>query len=308
MKAVVLHEYGGPSKLKYEDFADPTPGPGEVLVRVQAVSLNPIDWKMRSGSAKDRFPLTLPAILGRDVAGVVRELGEGVKDFKEGDRVFALAFGTYAELCVVKASELAHIPLSPEGAAGLDMSVASTIPLVALTGDQLIHRGTQAEAGQTIFLSGALGSVGRIALYCAIESGIKVIAGVRKKQIPEALALGAVAAIDISDDDEIARLGIVDAVADTIGGPIGVKLIGKVKPGGNFGSVVGPPANAALNPTIHINAIMAGPSPATVVHYAEAIRDGKLKLPLDRVMPLADAAEAHAIAEKGGVGKIVLTA
>jgi NADPH:quinone reductase-like Zn-dependent oxidoreductase len=308
MKAVVLHEYGGPSKLKYEDFADPTPGPGEVLVRVQAVSLNPIDWKMRSGSAKDRFPLTLPAILGRDVAGVVRELGEGVKDFKEGDRVFALAFGTYAELCVVKASELAHIPLSPEGAAGLDMSVASTIPLVALTGDQLIHRGTQAEAGQTIFLSGALGSVGRIALYCAIESGIKVIAGVRKKQIPEALALGAIAAIDISDDDEIARLGIVDAVADTIGGPIGVKLIGKVKPGGNFGSVVGPPANAALNPTIHINAIMAGPSPATVVHYAEAIRDGKLKLPLDRVMPLADAAEAHAIAEKGGVGKIVLTA
>jgi NADPH:quinone reductase-like Zn-dependent oxidoreductase len=308
MKAVVLHEYGGPSKLRYEDFEDPKPGPGEVLVRVQAVSLNPIDWKMRSGAAKDRFPVTFPAILGRDVAGVVRELGPDVKGFKEGDRVFALAFGTYAELCVVKASELSLIPETAAGKDPFDMTIASTIPLVALTGDQLIHRGTKAEAGQTIFLSGALGSVGRIALYCALESGIKVIVGVRKKQIAEALALGATAAIDIDDDDELSRLGIVDAVADTIGGPIATKLIAKVKPGGNFGSVVGPPANAALHPTIHINAFMAEPNPATVVHYAEAIRDNKLKLPLDRVLPLADAAEAQTIAEKGGVGKIVLTA
>ena len=302
MKAVVLHEYGGPSKLKYGDFDDPSPGPGELLLRVQAVSLNPVDWKMRSGAAKDRFPVTFPGILGRDVAGVVRELGPDVKGFKEGDRVFALAHATYAELCVVKASELALIP------SGLDMTAASTVPLVALTGDQLIHRGARAESGQTIFLSGALGSVGRIALYAAIEAGVKVIAGVRKKQIDEAISLGAIAAIDIGDDDQIARLGIVDAVADTIGGPIGAKLIAKVKPGGNFGSVVGPPSNAALHPTVQVNAFMAEPNPATVIHYAEALRDNKLKLPLDRVLPLADAAEAQAIAEKGGVGKLVLTA
>ena len=302
MKAVVLHEYGGPTKLKYEDFDDPKLGAGEVLVRVQAVSINPVDLKMRSGAAKDRFPVTFPGILGRDVAGVVREIGEGVTGFKEGDRVFAVAHATYAELCVVKATELAQIPEN------VDLTVASTVPLVSITGDQLIHRGTQAESGHTIFLSGALGSVGRIALYAAIEAGIQVIAGVRKKQIPEALSLGAVAAVDISDDDELSKLGTVDAVADTIGGPIGMKLIGKVKPGGNFGSVVGPPANAALHPTVHVNAFMAEPNPATLVHYAEAIRDGKLKLPLDRVMPLADAAEAHAIADKGGIGKIVLTA
>jgi NADPH:quinone reductase-like Zn-dependent oxidoreductase len=303
MKAVVLHEYGGPSKLKLEDFEDPKPGPGEVLVRVQAVSINPIDWKMRSGAAKERFPVTFPAILGRDVAGVVREVGEDVKGFKNGDRVFALATKTYAELCVVNASELALIP------EGLDMSVAATVPLVSLTGDQLIHRGAKPESGQTILLTGALGSVGRIALYAAIEARVNVIAGVRKKQIDEAIALGAVAAIDISDDDEIAKLGVMDAVADTVGGPIGARLIGKVKAGGNFGSVVGPPSNAALNPTVQVNAFMAEPNPATVVHYAEAIRDGKLKLPLDRVMPLADAGEAQAIAEKGGGGgKIVITA
>ena len=302
MKAVVLHEYGGPSKLKYEDFPDPQPGPGEVLVRVQAVSLNPIDWKMRSGAAKERFPLEFPAILGRDVAGVVREVGEGVQGFKDGDRVFALANKTYAELCVVKASDLAIIP------EGLELTTAGTIPLVSVTGDQLMRDGAKAHKGETILLTGALGSVGRIALFAALEIGAKVIAGVRKKQIEEAKSLGATEAIDISDDDELAKLGIVDAVADTIGGELATKLIAKVKPGGNYGSVVGPPSNAALNPTVQVNAFMAHTDAKTYVHYGEAIRDGKLVLPIDRMVPLADAAEAQAVAEKGGVGKIVLLA
>ena len=302
MKAVVLHEYGGPSKLKYEDFPDPQPGPGEVLVRVQAVSLNPIDWKMRSGAAKERFPLEFPAILGRDVAGVVREVGEGVQGFKDGDRVFALANKTYAELCVVKASDLAIVP------EGLELTIAGTIPLVSVTGDQLMRDGAKAQKGETILLTGTLGSVGRIALFAALEIGAKVIAGVRKKQIEEAKSLGAAEAIDISDDDELAKLGIVDAVADTIGGELATKLIAKVKPGGNYGSVVGPPSNAALNPTVHVNAFMAHADAKTYVHYGEAIRDGKLALPVDRMVPLADAAEAQAVAEKGGIGKIVLLA
>jgi NADPH:quinone reductase-like Zn-dependent oxidoreductase len=302
MKAVVLHEYGGPSKLKYEDFEDPKPGPGEVLVRVQAVSVNPVDWKMRSGDAKERFPVNFPGILGRDVAGVVRELGPDVKGFKAGDRVFALAHATYAELCVVKASELALIP------EGLDITTAAAVPLVSLTGDQLIRRATNVQKDQTIVLTGALGSVGRCALFAALEIGAKVIAGVRKSQKDEAISLGATAAIDLNDDKDIASLGIVDGVADTVNHDIAAKLIAKVKPGGTFGSVLGPPSNAALHPTVHVNAIMAVPDPATVVHYAEAIRDGKLKLPIDRIMPLADAGEAQALGEKGGIGKIVLTA
>jgi NADPH:quinone reductase-like Zn-dependent oxidoreductase len=302
MKAVVLHEYGGPKNLKYETFPDPTAGPGEVLVRVHAVSINPVDWKMRSGAAKERFPVAFPGILGRDVAGTVQSFGEGTTGFQVGDRVFALALATYAELCVVKAADLALIPH------GMDMTVAATVPLVALTGDQLVHRATKAEPGQTVLLTGALGSVGRMALYCLLEMGCKVIAGVRKKQIAEALALGCSAAIDISDDAEIAKLGLVDAMADTVGGDTGTKLIVKVKPGGILGTIVTPPPNQALNPTVQVNRIMAVPDPAAVVHYAEAVRDGKLALPLERVMPLAEAAEAQAIAEKGGVGKIVLTA
>jgi NADPH:quinone reductase-like Zn-dependent oxidoreductase len=301
MKAVVLHEYGPPSKLKYEDFEDPKAGPGEVLVRVHAASINPVDFKMRSGAAKGRFPVTFPGILGRDLAGIVREVGEGVNAFKAGDRVFALAHATYAELCVVKAEELALIPEN------FDVSTASTIPLVSVTGDQLLRDGAKAQKDQTIILTGALGSVGRIALYCAEEIGAKVIAGVRKKQIEEALSLGAIAAIDLDDEKAVASIGWVDAVADTVGGATGAKLIAKVKPGGCFGSVVGPPSNANLNPTIQVKAFMAHPDPKTYVHYAEAVRDGKLKLPIDRVLPLAEAADGQAAAEKGGIGKIILT-
>jgi NADPH:quinone reductase-like Zn-dependent oxidoreductase len=301
MKAAVLHEYGPPSKLKYEDFPDPKPGPGEVLVAVRAASINPVDLKMRSGAAKDHFPVNFPGILGRDVAGVVRELGEGVKEFAVGDRVFALAWGTYAELCVVKAEVLAKIP------DGLEMTTAAAVPLVSCTGDQLIRNATAVQPGQTILLTGAVGSVGRCALFAAKEIGAKVIAGVRKSQIDEAKALGATEAIDLSDDSAIAKLGTVDGVADTVGGDVAPKLLGKVKPGGNYGSVLGPPKDAALHPTINIKPMTAQPNPATYVHYGEAIRDKKLNIPIDRVMPLSDAAAAQAAAEKGGVGKIVLT-
>jgi NADPH:quinone reductase-like Zn-dependent oxidoreductase len=302
MKAVVLHEYGPPSNLLYEDFPDPVPARGEVLVRVHAVSINPVDWKMRSGAAKDRFPVTFPGILGRDVAGIVAGVGEGVEGVTVGERVFALSHATYAEFCVVKATDLAHIP------EGLELTTAGAVPLVSVTGDQLIRRAGQVQAGQTIVLTGALGSVGRCALFAALEIGAKVIAGVHKKQFDEVIALGATAAIDLDDDKSIAAVGTVDAVADTINHDVAAKLIAKVKPGGIFASVLGPPSNAALHPTVQVNAIMAVPDPKTFVHYGEAIRDGKLKLPIDSLMPLADAGKAQALGEKGGIGKIILTA
>ena len=302
MKAVVLHEYGGPSKLKYEDFPDPQAGKGEVLVRVAAAGLNPIDWKIRSGAMKEFMPVQFPTVLGYDFAGVVRELGEGVTGFAVGDRVFGRTSACYAELCVVKAEELAKVP------EGVETTTAGALSVVATTADQLIRTAAKLQAGQTVLLTGALGSVGRMALFCALELGAKVIAGVRKKQIEEALALGATAAIDVSDKDELAKLGLVDAVADTIGGALAEKLIAKVKPGGAFGSIVGPVGNAALHPTVEVNSFGSHADAKAIVHYAEAIRDGKLALPIDRMLPLSDASEAHAAAEKGGVGKIVLLA
>jgi NADPH:quinone reductase-like Zn-dependent oxidoreductase len=303
MKAVVLHEYGGPEKLKYEDAPDPEPGEGQVLVRVAAASVNPIDWKMRSGAAKERFPVDFPAILGRDVSGTVRSVGAKVEGFAPGDKVMALAWKTYAELCVVDAKDLVCVP------AGLDLIDAAAVPLVTLTGEQLIRLGANVEKGQTVLVTGALGSVGRTAVFTAKQAGATVFAGVRGKQKEEAMELGADEVIALDDDGDLERLGFLDAVADTVNGETAQKLIAKVKQGGVYGSVVGPPANAKMHPTVRVQPIMAKPDAEKLRWLAEQVAAGKLRIPIDRMVPLADAAKAHAVAEKGGVGgKILLLA
>ena len=128
MKAVLLYEYGGPDKLKYEDVSDPVAKENQVLVRVAATSVNPIDYKMRSGAMKNFFPLELPAILGRDVAGIVREVGPGITNFKPGDKVMALGTRTYAEQTVVQANDLALVPDK------LDLVKAAALPVVTPLG------------------------------------------------------------------------------------------------------------------------------------------------------------------------------
>lgn len=302
MKAVVLKEYGGPDKLKYEDVDDPVAGPGEVLVKVSAVSINPIDFKMRSGAAKERFPVEFPGILGRDVAGVVRAVGAGVTQFAPGDKVFALTEKTYAELCVVKGADLAHIP------DGMDMVQASALPLVVATGEQLIRLGTGIQKDQTVLIAGALGSVGRAAVWTAQQAGARVIAGVRKSQVEVAASLKANRIVALDDEDAMAQMGAVDAVADTVGGKTAEMLLGKVKQGGTFGSVLGPPANAALNPTVKIVAIGAVPDPRKLEEMAQAVRTGGLQIPVARTLPLAAAGKGQAEAEKGASGKVVLVA
>jgi NADPH:quinone reductase-like Zn-dependent oxidoreductase len=302
MKAVVLHEYGGPDKLKYEDVPDPVASEGQVLVRMAATSVNPIDYKMRSGAAKDRFPLEFPAILGRDIAGIVRELGPGVTQFKPGDRVMGVGSKTYAELTVVAAKDLALVPDK------LDLVRAAALPLVTLTGEQLITRGAKIQSGQTVLVTGAVGGVGRSAVWTAKKAGAKVIAGVKKSQAKEAATLGADQVLALDDAAAIEKLGFIDVVADTVGGETAQKLLAKVKQGGVFASVVGPPANAGMHPTIKIEPIQAKPDAAMVRIMAEDAAAGRLVIPIDRMVPLADAGKAHAAAEKGGIGKILLLA
>lgn len=306
MKAVVLHEYGGPSKLKYEEFGDPVAGPGEVLVRVAASSINPIDWKRRSGAAKERAPVQFPGILGRDIAGTVRELGEGVTGFQLGDKVMALGNAAYAELAVVRAEELTLVP------EGLDLVKAAALPLVLLTGEYVISHGVgsvlEVKAGLTILVSGAAGAVGRSAVWVAKKLGATVIAGVKKSQMEGAKELGANQVLALDDKDAMAKLGFLDAVADMVGGETAEMLLGKVKQGGVFASVVGEPGNAKLNPTVKIIHVMTEPNAAKLRELAEDVLAGKLKIPIDRMIPLADAGEGQAAAEKGGLGKILLLA
>jgi NADPH:quinone reductase-like Zn-dependent oxidoreductase len=302
MKAVVLHEYGSPSKLKYEDVDDPVAGAGEVLVRVAAASVNPVDYKMRSGAMKEIFPVEFPAILGFDLSGTVRAMGEGVTGFKPGDRVLAVAPAAYAELVVVKATELALVP------EGLDLVEAGALPLVTMTGEQLISLGTGVKAGETVLITGALGGVGRSAVLTAKKAGAKVIAGVRKSQLDAAKELGADEVIALDDKDAVSKLGFVDAVADAVGGAIGEMLIGKVKQGGVFATVVGPPANAAMHPTVKVAMVQQKPDAAKLRELAEDVVAGRLRIPIDRMIALGDAGDGQAAAEKGGIGKVLLVA
>jgi NADPH:quinone reductase-like Zn-dependent oxidoreductase len=302
VKAVRLYEYGGPENLKYEDdVPEPTISADSVLVEASATSVNPIDWKVRSGARQKDFPLKLPAILGMDVSGVVRAVGQNIRTFKLGDRVLALANGTYAQFVVVEGSVLTHLP------EGLNLIDSAAIPLVALTGDQLVRLVARAQSGQTLLVSGALGSVGRSAVHTAKKLGATVIAGVRARQLPEARLLEVSDVLAIDDDAAIAKFSMVDSVADTVGGDTAAKLFSKVRNGGSFGyaSVI-PDGLSKLNPTVSITRVFARPDASKVREFADDVRDGKFLLPISRRLPLRDAAEAHTLAQKGGAGKIIL--
>jgi len=301
MKAIVIHEYGGPEVLKFEQYPDPVPGPGEVLVRVAATSVNPIDYKQRAGLTKDFYPIKFPGLTGVDLAGTVVKIGPAVEGFSVGDRVFAMADNTYAELCVVNAAILAKIPK------GLDLIRAAALPLVTTTGNQLLS-ATGVKGGQTVMVVGAAGNVGRSAIFTAKERGATVIAGVLKRQVDEAKTVGADQVVATDDDTAIANLPPLDAVADTVGGRTAEKLIAKIKPGGVFASVVGTPQNAAQYPSVKVAPVFSKFNRKTLEFMAEAVRDGKLVIPISQKLPLREAAEAQAAAEKGGLGKILLVA
>jgi NADPH:quinone reductase-like Zn-dependent oxidoreductase len=301
MKAIVVHQYGGPEVLKFEDYPDPVPGPGEVLVRVAATSVNPIDYKRRAGLTKDFYPLQFPGLIGVDMAGTVVKIGLGVEGFSVGDQVFAMADNTYAELCVVKAAVLAKVPK------GLDLIQAAALPLVTVTGNQLMS-ATGIKAGQTVLVVGAGGNVGRSAVFTGKQRGATVIAGVLQKQMDEVKTVGADQVVATDDDTAIVNLPPVDALADTVGGRTAEKLIAKVRAGGVFATVLAPPQSAAYYPSVKVVHVFSKFDRKTLEFMADAVRDGKLVIPISQKLPLSEAAEAQAAAEKGGTGKILLVA
>jgi NADPH:quinone reductase-like Zn-dependent oxidoreductase len=301
MKAVVVHKYGGPEVLKFEDYPNPVPGAGEVLVRVAAASVNPLDYKRRAGLTDDYYPIHFPGLIGVDMAGTVVKIGPEVEGFSVGDQVFSMADNTYAELCVVSAAILAKVPK------GLDLIQAAALPLVTITGNQLLS-ATGIKAGQTVLVAGAVGNVGRSAVFTAKQRGATVIGGVLKWQVDEARTAGVDQAVATDDDTAIASLPPLDAVADTVDGRTAEKLIAKVKPGGVFATVLRAPQNAAKYPAVKVVAVFSKFDRKTLEFMAEAVRDGKLVIPISETLPLRQAAEAQAAAERGVAGKILLVA
>lgn len=299
MKAVLLQAYGGVEQLKYQDAPQPEPGRGEVLVKVAATSVNPVDWKLRRGDLKSMMPLELPAILGRDVAGTVVALGPGTQGFRQGDRVMGFVEHSYAEFLVAKAEILTRIP------DGLEFEEAAALPLVTLTGAQLIEKGVQPKAGQTVLVTGAPGGVGRTAVYVARKHGAEVIAGIRAKQRKDAEALHADRYVALDDAREIASLGQVDAIADTVGHDVILKLLPHILSGGVLATVVGKPEGADEK-KYRVAEIFTQPDAGRLRTLAEAAAAKEFSIPIGKRMKLSEIREAQTLAEAGGTGKVVL--
>jgi NADPH:quinone reductase-like Zn-dependent oxidoreductase len=300
MKAAVIHEYGGPEVLRYEEYPDPVLHAGEVLVRVAAAGVNPIDVLERSGETKEWRPVQFPGVLGCDLSGTVEKLGPGVETFSVGDQVLALADHTYAELCAVKSGLLAKVPK------GMNLVDAAALPLVTMTGSQLIYVGADVKPGQTVLVSGAAGGVGRSAVFAAKDRGAVVIAGVLKKQLDAAKNLSADRVVALDDPAAFADLQSVEVVANTVRGKTAEDLMAKLKPDGTFASVTGAPANAAKYPQVRTVAFVSKQDTKNLEYTVEAVQAGKLTIPIGSRLPLRDTAEAHAAFAKGSAGKILL--
>ncbi|HEX3684891.1 MAG TPA: NADP-dependent oxidoreductase [Bryobacteraceae bacterium] len=298
MKAVRLYAYGGVDQLRYEEIPTPEPGPDEVLVKVAATSVNPIDWKIRSGAVQHRMPLKLPVILGRDLAGTVTKTGVNVRNLQSGQKVMGLVNGSYAEYLTARADHLTVIP------DGLEMEQAAALPLVVTTGAQLIQH-IAPKPGDVLLVTGALGNVGRSAVYLAKKLGARVLAGVKTGQKEQANSVGADEVVGIDDDKEIAALPELGAIADTVDQDVIGKLIAKLKPGGVLGSVLGKPKEAEAK-DIRVEAFMVTADASLLRQMADAVRDGKLAIPVVKKMRLSEAGEAQALAEKGSLGGKIL--
>ena len=214
MKAIRIHGYGGPEVLQYEDVVVPTPVAGELLIKVQAASVNPLDWKTRTGYLKGLFPHTLPFILGWDASGVVEAVGSGVTKFKKGDEVYTRTNrdGTYAEYAILNETEAALKPKS------VDHVSAAGIPLAALTAWQALFEKARLAAGQKILIHGASGGVGSFAVQFAKWRGAQVIGTASAKNQALLRELGTDEPIDYGTTrfDDVVRG--VEVVFDTVGG------------------------------------------------------------------------------------------
>jgi NADPH:quinone reductase-like Zn-dependent oxidoreductase len=301
VKASVVTAYGGPEVMKYQDMPDPKPGAGDVLIKVAGIGINPEDMLERNGTIRDRWQLHFPAIIGLDVSGTVLETGDGVTDLKVGERVCGWSYHTYAELVADKGIFFSKVPET------MDLVDAASIPLVGVTGSQLITVAIGLQSGQTVLVSGAAGAVGRCAVYKAKALGAHVIAGVQRFQLDEAGSIGADETIALDDPAAFAKIPQVDAVANTLRGKPATDLLAKVKDGGTFASVTGEPDGAKAYPKVRVVPFVSKQDRATISFIADAVQGGKMTIPIGRREELKKAGAAQAEFTKGGIGKVLLT-
>lgn len=306
MKAVRMHEFGGAEVLTYEDAPMPKPAKGEVLVRVKAAGVNPVDWKIRDGMG--RGMVQLPFTFGFDVSGVVEAPGEGVTMFAKGDEVFAYQAltrgGGYAEFIVVPARDLAKKPAS------IDHTHAAAVPLAALTAWQGLFDKARLKPGQTVLIHGAAGGVGHFAVQLAVAKGAKVIGTASAANVEFVKGLGAERVIDYKAEKFETIAKEVDVVFDMIGGDTLERSYQCLKTGGYIVSIVAMPDPSKLEERkAKGTQFLVQPNAKQLTEIAVLIDSGKVKPEVSESFTLADAAKAQEKSKSGGSGrgKIVLT-
>ena len=307
MKAIRVHEFGGPEVLKYEEAPRPEPAPDEVLIKVYASGVNPVDWKMRAGLAESLFPINLPFIPGWDVSGEIEQVGSDILIFKKGDEVYGrpdvTRDGTYAEFVAVKADQINFKPKS------IDHDKAAAVPLAGLTAWQGLFNYGKLEEGQKVLIHAASGGVGSFAVQLAKWKGARVIGTASEENIDFLFDLGADGAIDYKNQKFEDKITGVDLVLDLVGGDIQKRSLKVIKKGGRLITTVQPRyQEEAKAKGIHIEAFLTKSLPEELQQLADLIDSGKIKPIVSQKFALKDAAAAQIEIEKGHTrGKIVLT-
>jgi NADPH:quinone reductase-like Zn-dependent oxidoreductase len=297
MRAARLNAYG--EQFSIEELAMPSPGPGQLLVKVKASSLNHVEGHLRAGHLAQMMPIELPGILGVDLAGEVVELGEGVTGFAKGDRVIGRlpidGKGSHADYVVTDPSHLAHLPASVPFEAG------ATLPLVGLTGRQAVE-ATGAKLCDQVLVTGAVGSVGAAAVQYLESRGAEVVGAVLPSQLELARARG-INAIVI-DDSVKAKF---DFAIDTVGGPVAALAIAATKDGGIVAGSAGFPEGAEADTRVKIVNVYSVDNAAMLQQIADAAGSGKLTLTVSKTFPLDQINQAFDLLATRPDGKIVIT-
>jgi NADPH:quinone reductase-like Zn-dependent oxidoreductase len=306
MKAVRIHAYGGPEVLTYEDIPIPAIAEDEVLIRVQAAAINPVDWKIREGYLQGFIDYDLPLTLGWDVSGVVEAVGRSVTTFKPGDEVYSRPDlkrdGAYAEYITARASEVAFKPKT------VDHLQAAAVPLAGITAWHCLFEAAGLTAGQRVLIHAAAGGVGSYAVQFARWKGAYVIGTASARNRDFVSELGANEVIDYQTAQFEEVVQPVDVVFDTVGGEVQERSWQVVKPGGMLVSVVSPPSEEeAAAHRCRSAYVFIQPRADWLTEMAQLIDAGQVKPIVETVLPLSQAAEAHHLSQSGHTrGKIVL--
>jgi NADPH:quinone reductase-like Zn-dependent oxidoreductase len=306
MKAIRIHAYGGAEQMQLDDAPIPTCGANDVLVRVVAAGINPIDWKIRSGAMAQMIPKSFPITLGSDAAGVVSAVGGAATGFKTGDEVYFYAEfargGSYAEYVAVDASQVALKPRT------VPFAAAAALPIPGQAAWTALMETAQIERGMRVLIHGGAGALGSVAVQLAKAQGLHVITTASGAGVALVKSLGADEVIDYRQQRFQEVVKGVDVVLDTLGGPTQEASWATLKPGGMLVSTAMPPsAERAAAAGVRAAFVFTQPRAAVLAQLAQRVDAGQLRLLVGQEFALADAAQAHRLGESGQArGKMIL--